>query len=158
MNTTSQSSNKSRWILLAVLSVFVVTALGSFLVGKKMFPENLSPAMKDFRTYLETRGMEIDGALVRRDRTNARYRATFHLGKREDDHVFFIEEFADENEARLMQAQLGANDMVTPARVTQNGVFVLYIANDWDPKHPRAEELKQAFEAWNALPSPMTKL
>lgn len=137
----------------------MVTALGSFLLGKKMFPENLSPAMKDFRSYVETReGMKIDGALVRRDRTNARFRAIFHLGKREDDQVFFIEEFADTREAQLKKEQLGANTMVTPARVTQNGVFVLYISNDWNPEDPLAKQLQKAFETWPATPSPQTTL
>jgi len=155
MNTASK---KGIWIAIALIALCVATALGALFFGRKVFPENLSPAMKSFRSYTETKGLEIDGALVRRDGSNARYRAILHIGEQEDNRFFFIDEFARESDARLRKEQLRANDMVTPARVVQNSTFVLYISNDWDPNDPLAEKLKETFQSWRAVPSPATQL
>lgn len=152
MNTPLTKNPMS--ILLLVLGIFLITAAGAFFVGKKMFPKNLSPAMQDFRSYLKTtEHLDIDGSLVRRDRTTAHFRAIFHIGERTENHFFFIEEFGDEKGATFRREELGANTMVTPARVTQHGVFVLYISNDWNPEDSLAKQLQQAFLRWGASPS-----
>lgn len=140
-----------RHALVLILALFGVSIWSGWILGRTLFPENITPAQKELRAYYKTRGVNLSGGSVRNESSLVVSQGIFTVKQDGQKYVFFVNDCVTEEDAKKRLVEL--SPFVSADRMVRNGSWVLFLSNDWqDPNGDVAKKVKDIFMDFHFTP------